>query len=350
MMPVCCINCFHDIEIKKIIMSKNTLGRCSYCQSKQTPTCEASSLAEQFEFLTYVLDAAEGGGSAHELINSAFAIFSEKVQDTKQLLHDIVEESFDGQTFQLKLSKDHYTEGWSQLCNELKHTNRFFLKNELYNKIFNHSSEGQLSKLFMILEQLEQEIFPEDVFYRARINDEPLSADLMGAPPAKLSTAGRANPKGISYVYLADNIDTCISEVRPYKGSDIYVSEFRTKEKRRVIDLTNPRETFSIIPFSESEYDEVLAIIELLESFSLQLSLPVKPHLSELEYIPTQFLCEYFKSLGSYDGIVFNSSFGKGRNLVFFDSNGFDIGKPDSFKLCDINFNFEKNKHAEERM
>lgn len=341
-MPSCCINCFHDVEIKRIIVNEGLIGRCSYCHEQRTSICDTQQLSEHFEFITYVLDENEEGEEAHQVINDAFAIFSDKVESPKRLLDDITEENHDGKCYQLKVSGDSYSQGWEQLCHELKHINRFFLKNELYDKIFNHRTDSAPSKLFTILEQLEHEVVPEEHFYRARISDDPLSAPQMGPPPANKTTAGRANPKGISYVYVADNIDTCISEVRPYKGSDIYVSEFRTVDRRRIIDLTDPRKAFSIIPFSESEYGEVLAIIELLESFSLQLSIPIKPHLSELDYIPTQFICEYIKSLGSYEGIMFNSSFGKGHNLVFFDGEHFDISPPERFNLCTIDFNYEK--------
>ena len=162
----------------------------------------------------------------------------------------------------------------------------------------------------------------------------------MGAPPNKLASSGRANPKGISYIYLASNIETCISEVRPYNGCDIYVSKCKNTIIKRVIDLTTPRKSISIMKFSESEYNEVLSIINLLESFSSELSIPVKPHLSELEYIPTQFLCEYIKSLGNYDGIIFRSSFNKGDNLVFFNEDEFSIGAPEVYQLNGVNLEF----------
>ncbi|TON78738.1 hypothetical protein CGH49_24405 [Vibrio parahaemolyticus] len=56
--------------------------------------------------------------------------------------------------------------------------------------------------------------------------------------------------------------------------------------------------------------------------------------------MPTQFLCEYFKSLGTYDGIIFNSSFGKGKNYVFFDRDKFNISEPTVYQLEDINFSY----------
>ena len=45
------------------------------------------------------------------------------------------------------------------------------------------------------------------------------------------------------------------------------------------------------------------------------------PYRAHLDYIPTQFLCEYFKTICRYEGILFNSSFGKGKNLVLFNES-----------------------------
>ncbi|NLK52763.1 MAG: RES domain-containing protein [Syntrophomonadaceae bacterium] len=39
------------------------------------------------------------------------------------------------------------------------------------------------------------------------------------APPKEKCSAGRLNPKGVPYLYLADSIDTVISELRPSTGS-----------------------------------------------------------------------------------------------------------------------------------
>ncbi|EHH2419839.1 RES family NAD+ phosphorylase [Vibrio parahaemolyticus] len=339
-MSSCCINCFHDNELKKFIISKNNLGRCSYCNSRDTSICDSNLLAEKFEFLFMVLEEDSNGQEASEAIDSLFSLFNDQIRCKETLLDDILSANISGKRFSVRISTDHYKVEWDQLCNELKHTNRFFLKNEIYDSIFNQKLDGNFSRLFTILEQLEQKVIPEDVLYRARISDEKLTSQNMGAPKPQLASSGRANPKGISYLYLADNIDTCISEVRPYKGGDIYVSSFNLKGEMTLIDLTEPRRKFSIVPFSDSEYDEVLAIIELLESFSSQLSIPIKPHLSELDYIPTQFLCEYFKSLGTYDGIIFNSSFGKGKNYVFFDRDEFNISEPTVYQLEDINFSY----------
>ena len=50
-------------------------------------------------------------------------------------------------------------------------------------------------------------------------------------------------------------------------------------------------------------------------------SKPVLPNRTHLDYIPTQFICEFFKTVCGFHGLVFNSSFGNGKNIVLFDQN-----------------------------
>lgn len=69
----------------------------------------------------------------------------------------------------------------------------------------------------------------------------------MGKPPARNATAGRANPIGISYLYLANNEKTCISEVRPNNTSIIYISKLILEEDVSLIDLTSPRKKYQYV-------------------------------------------------------------------------------------------------------
>jgi len=53
----------------------------------------------------------------------------------------------------------------------------------------------------------------------------------MGAPPNEKVSDGRGNPKGISYLYTANSIETAIYEVRPYLEDKITVAEGITKKR-----------------------------------------------------------------------------------------------------------------------
>jgi hypothetical protein len=47
---------------------------------------------------------------------------------------------------------------------------------------------------------------------------------------------GRANPKGIPYLYLATHQDTAMAEVRPWVGSYVSVAQFVLKRDVRIVD------------------------------------------------------------------------------------------------------------------
>ncbi len=80
--------------------------------------------------------------------------------------------------------------------------------------------------------------------------------------------------------------------------SELQALELDSGEEPLVfINLTDPRRDVSPFVFSEDEYELLIYSLSLLEQFSNDLSKPVKPHKSELEYLPTQFICEYIKSL-----------------------------------------------------
>ena len=48
-------------------------------------------------------------------------------------------------------------------------------------------------------------------------------------PISNWQAEGRANPRGIPYLYLASTRETALAEVRPWIGSLISVAQFRTE-------------------------------------------------------------------------------------------------------------------------
>ena len=57
-------------------------------------------------------------------------------------------------------------------------------------------------------------------------------------PVADCARDGRANAAGIAVLYLAVDAETAIAEVRPWIGSQVSVSQFRTTSELRALDLT----------------------------------------------------------------------------------------------------------------
>ncbi|MCD7975821.1 MAG: RES family NAD+ phosphorylase [Tannerellaceae bacterium] len=139
----------------------------------------------------------------------------------------------------------------------------------------------------------------------------------MGAPPQHLATAGRANPSGIPYLYLSRSLETTIYETRSGYLDLLSVARFNPKgEELNIVDFTIHPSIFN----DEQERVEIMTSRLLKDAISQDLSKPMRRYDSELEYIPTQFICEYIRYTTGVDGIQFNSSLHKvGVNIVLFD-------------------------------
>jgi len=114
---------------------------------------------------------------------------------------------------------------------EIKYRNRFIIKHEaidLFNKI---------------IEDFTEVIKKGTIFYRGRVNKrmdkQPYSDEDLGMPdPSKKLTLGRINPYGINYMYLAEDIDTVVVELRPNRDSLITNGEYELFKDITVLKLS----------------------------------------------------------------------------------------------------------------
>lgn len=94
----------------------------------------------------------------------------------------------------------------------------------------------------------------DTIFYRGRIGNEmiygaeddhnrsfilPYYKSEIEAPPPMYAKGGRFNRQGISYLYLADTIETCLAEVHLQIGQNCSVAEFKCKNQIELIDFTS---------------------------------------------------------------------------------------------------------------
>lgn len=170
-----------------------------------------------------------------------------------------------------------------------------------------------------------------DRFYRSRKSSSGLkyTPSKMGKPPSHKVKNGRANPTGIPYLYLASNIGTAISEIRPTIKEEITVGVFKVVEPLSVIKL----HAISPFDFRGSEDFEVLINnIGYLKRRGRDLSKPVNPKAADLEYLPTQYLCEFIKSSG-WDGVSYQSSLADGYNLAIFSDDKLKCIKTNLYEI-----------------
>ena len=197
---------------------------------------------------------------------------------------------------------------WDKFKDELKYRNRYFLDNSKFNK----------NDLKDISQNLENYDYP-DYVYRARIckNNEIIPNERMGKPPSGLQTQGRANPIGISYLYVASDEKTAVSEIRPHKGDKITISKIKLPLTLRFFDIRSPKNTISPFNYSDNVLEALYKDIDLLERFGEELSKPVLPREAGIEYLSSQYLSELIKHWG-FDGMLYKSSVGDGFNIVIF--------------------------------
>lgn len=344
----CCQHCFTEQNIAQFIMNGGEFRQhCDYCESANVKAIEPKLIFEFVEKLDFGLkEDVVNGRLLFEILDEKFYFFDDNVLNKKMLFEAII-------TDNMRLNNKKYftpdpsyiQSSWHEFSVEIKERNRFFPQTDLYRQIFtilDDESNSQSSGFNLLIESLEKSYSNDRSFYRARIDDTQLPIDEMKAPPSLTVTAGRANPVGIPYLYLADSQATCIAEVRPSNGCMVSIATFKLKDSVKILDLTDPRKRASILIQDSENLNDTLIYLDLLETFSKELSKPVLPNKSHLDYIPTQFLCEYFKTIGGFQGLAFNSSFGSGTNIVLFDQTLVEGESMQYFNVCGITHDYSE--------
>lgn len=171
------------------------------------------------------------------------------------------------------------------------------------------------------------------------IDDQPcplLPARMKPIP--RKAYEGRANPKGIAYLYLSTDFETAMSEVRPWVGSLISVGHFLIKKDLLLIDCSVSHEK-SVIYYLE-EPDPKQRERAVWTHIDQAFSKPVTNNDQVAEYVPTQIIAELFRHEGT-DGILYQSSLGKGSNIVLFDLEVAELIDCHLYKADSIFFDFK---------
>lgn len=216
---------------------------------------------------------------------------------------------------------------WSSFENTVLYSKRYFVTHPLLDTL-----KGYLKHNVKIIAE-------GDVYFRARIIDESARKDYMMVicekedgnykryvskankfkglskeasyvpPNNRMIREGRANPKFIKYLYVAENPTTAIFEVRPLLSDRINLSEIQLKRDLTIADLTY---NFDAESKNMSEQEWLLFYIH--RAFSTPTNNPDA-------YIPSQIIAASIEAWG-YDGIRYNSSLHHGGvNLTIFNPN-----------------------------
>lgn len=333
-----CANCFNDEEIKNFIISSSTeISRCDFCNEEDC-IIEISELFDFFtEFIELFCPDENSSTNLAQILNNHWNIFSSD-DSAINILNHLYETGLIKYSPTAKVGYiDEILECkhiWNKLKEEVSSKSRFFTDISTfpwYNFIQPNYTLNQNTPLYRarILPDGSDKLYPKD----------------MGCPPPIKTPAGRANPLGIPYLYLCDNKETTLYETRSVYLDRVCIGTFRTIRNLQLVNfnnLINPFYAFTTSDGSLSLVDAVKSHI-IMESISKDLSKPLRRFDTELEYVPTQFICEYCK-LNEADGIMFASSLHPhGQNIVLFNPNDAKCTKVDYVEVNKVEISFHKH-------
>ncbi len=331
----CCSNCFSDsfLESRINAISKN-IGNCSFCGNKDVNIIDPIQLADYFLPLFDIYNDNNSGVRLNKILQQDWKVFgpiTERKQNSliNKILPgmDLTKRKFIG-----RINKnEEIVDQWARFTQELKYVNRFSPK------------EAPRKGLFLEFGPFLGKRYDKGTkqFYRARINSEEkdFTVKQMRKPPCEKVTNGRANPIGISYLYVASDQKTAISEMRGHKGEIVSVIDFTLYRNIELFDLRDPQETIS--PFEQlDELEFLYSHMPFLILLGDELAKPVIPSRANLDYLSSQYLCEIIKQIG-FHGIIYKSSIAEGHNYVIFDDRRLKAGSIKKFRISRMSYDSE---------
>jgi RES domain-containing protein len=357
-----CAQCIEGSFLKDLIESNAEHNMCDYCE-RQADVNIAATADILLEKLTDTLlyhfakpvdagvsyESREGGWQANvvstedALLRIGFGSSSEDLYDdvVEAITSDLWVEAPGGHWLGLFAHKE-YMHNWEAFEYIVKHDSRYFFGTPRIAKTdpLSHEHLGDIkSDIFTQLDKLcdslnlVRTIPSGNTFYRARSRQPdsswPLDAANLGAPPEEYSSAGRMNPAGISYLYLADEEKTALAEVGVDARAECAVGTFVVARPLTVLNLAYLPEVPSIF---DSERRKEREWNLFLQSFVNSITQSVeKDGREHIDYVPSQVISEYFRLVyeanpegnnmpsGALDGILYPSVARPGHhNLVIF--------------------------------
>lgn len=334
---ICCTECFKDLEIKASIESLEHKGTCPLCGARDTWIYDSESDLGNSDFEELLISVIEIYKPEDKLadnfpdrakqnieyhMKNDWDIFNIGLREIRAIIESLVATSMD-------LDKRLLSEkvGIPDLCDEVYLEQNSILGKYQWNDFRKYlRNENRFHARYINLEILASvlkdtvSVVPQGTkLYRARIakDEKGYCIGEMGAPPADIASAGRANSKGISCLYLANKRKTTIKELRAGAFDFVTIATFKVKRDIKVVDL-------SVITHNSPFYsatDKIKYLINErhLRSIEKDLAKPVSKRDSDLDYLPTQYISDFAKYLG-YDGVKYISTFDKDSyNMALFN-------------------------------
>lgn len=346
-----CLHCVEDAYLREAIASAACEKQCSYC-GRASVEVIAAPFDTVMELVAsavhyYFSDPNHAGlpydeGWIIPPIDTDDVLMSIGLECHEGLFEDI-RDSFntdawvpaaDGHWASSHLHEI-YSSSWHAFSHWVKHETRFFFRDALYDNRLDEPQQIRPSDILPTVARLVRDTGlvttrpSGETLYRARERKPgeawPIDKQELGAPPSEKASAGRMNPAGISYCYLAVEQATAVKEVIRKLPSTAVVASFRTTRDLRILDLTELPEFPSTFDPKKRYEAEVL---HFLKEFINAVCEPVEQDgRVHIEYVPSQVVSEYFALMyqdgnrRGIDGILYPSSVESGgKNIVLFPS------------------------------
>ncbi|MFT8427872.1 MAG: RES family NAD+ phosphorylase [Leuconostoc mesenteroides] len=191
---------------------------------------------------------------------------------------------------------------WSDFEHDIKFNNRF------------HSKMSNDKILLAFFDDCSVKLSVGKRLYRARISKDklPIGCRQMGAAPLGFSQSGRLNASGIGYLYLSDDWEVALKEIKAAVNDVCTVATFEVKEPLHLVDLS---QIINISIFNSPEKDVYLMNQDILQDIDGAMRKSSTKDRSEVAYAPTEYMSDLIKSM-KVDGIMYKSTISTDRDDV----------------------------------
>ncbi|GHV73847.1 hypothetical protein AGMMS49940_11490 [Spirochaetia bacterium] len=352
-----CDDCVKDKDIVKHLSNKQ-LMKCDFCGiqkitqeiTHETIRCIATDIMKQYSFSEYSRKSSAMFSGV--IMNNGFLAILSKMLNMSNHSEEIIKEfemetGFDSCFLSEngKYSDMHLLRPMSD--DDAIHSDWLMIEDLLEKDNYYDVNPG--IDHFKSLSMLEYKINPDQHFYRARLGcnkvngwcDDlerifsfPYVKDEMLAPPPMLCTSGRLNRHGISHLYMANNRDTAISEIKPSPGNICSIAIISNTFELRMIDLRKESIDDKYFDLGHNSYYFYYTVAK-------RLSEPIEPQMQN-KYLITQYLSERIRK-ENFDGIVYNSAITDGINYLVFDNKKASIVNDSEFmvKIKQVSYKYD---------
>lgn len=324
-----CKRCFNDNYIQGLILNSGKVGTCDIC-GESGKIIEFTEIIDFFDdlFQLFVKDPSSNR-TISTMIQEEWNIFSdEKIADaivSRMLVETGSSLSVTDFVSFLPAVTDSDSI-WDDIKKQVKTTSRFLVDASVFGKNYIQFDRIMVKK--------------GQRLYRARITPKDvkrMAPKMMECPPADKATSGRANPLGIPYLYLSKDVSTTFYEIRAGYLDKVGVGRFVLKKDADIIDFDSGRSIVELYYNDSRTLADIISNKRVLRAISSDLSKPIRRYDTELEYVPTQWICEYCKIKLGADGICFKSSLHKGgQNYVLFNPSDAKCTKVTDYEISQI--------------